>query len=126
MSESIAGVAIPDSQMANETTVFIQDAESPLLYHHSRRTYLFGVLHGQRLGIEADRFADTDPGAVQQFEQRPVNAPTRSHRALVFAPIPVSNWNSGHVFRTYKRSGRSSRTRRRHLPSQTDRHERVA
>jgi HD superfamily phosphodiesterase len=40
--------------MANEATVFIQDAESPVLYHHSRRTYLFGVLHGRRLGIEAD------------------------------------------------------------------------
>ena len=54
MSEYIAGVAIPDSQMANETTAFIQDTESPVLYHHSRRTYLFGVLHGQRRGIEAD------------------------------------------------------------------------
>jgi HD domain len=54
MSESIAGVAIPDSQMADETTAFIQDAESPVLYHHSRRTYLFGMLHGQRLGIKAD------------------------------------------------------------------------
>ena len=54
MSEYIAGVAIPDSQMANETTTFIQDAESPVLYHHSRRTYLFGMLHGQRLGIKAD------------------------------------------------------------------------
>ena len=54
MSEYIAGVAIPDSQMANETTAFIQDTESPVLYHHSRRTYLFGVLHGQRLGITAD------------------------------------------------------------------------
>jgi HD domain len=54
MSEYIAGVAIPDSQMADETTAFIHDAESPVLYHHSRRTYLFGMLHGQRLGIEAD------------------------------------------------------------------------
>jgi hypothetical protein len=54
MSESIAGVAIPDSKTANEATAFIQDTESPLLYHHSRRTYLFGVLHGQRLGIKAD------------------------------------------------------------------------
>jgi hypothetical protein len=54
MIEYIAGVAIPDSQIANETTAFIQDAESPVLYHHSRRTYLFGVLHGQRLGIKAD------------------------------------------------------------------------
>src|ERR1700754_2039078 len=54
MSKYIAGVAIPDSQLVNETTAFIQDTEPPLLYHHPRRTYLFGVLHGQRLGIEAD------------------------------------------------------------------------
>jgi hypothetical protein len=54
MSESIAGIAIPDSQMADEITAFIHDAESPVLYHHSRRTYLFGMLHGQRLGIKAD------------------------------------------------------------------------
>ena len=54
MSEYIAGVVIPDSQIADETTAFIKDAESPVLYHHSRRTYLFGTLHGQRLGIKAD------------------------------------------------------------------------
>jgi hypothetical protein len=54
MSESIAGVAIPDSQMAEEATAFIRNTESPVLYHHSRRTYLFGALHGQRLGINAD------------------------------------------------------------------------
>ncbi|WP_433290234.1 HD domain-containing protein [Pseudonocardia sp. CA-142604] len=54
MSEYIAGVAIPDSRIADETTAFIQDVESPVLYHHSRRTYLFGALHGQRLGIKAD------------------------------------------------------------------------
>src|ERR1700754_4628285 len=54
MGTSIAGVAIPDSKMAAEATAFIQDNESPLLFHHCRRTYLFGVLHGQRLGIEAD------------------------------------------------------------------------
>src|SRR4051812_2437559 len=54
MGTSIAGVIIPDSQMAAEATDFIRNAESPVLYHHSRRTYLFGVLHGQRLGIKAD------------------------------------------------------------------------
>lgn len=47
MSEIIAGVTIPDSRMARETTDFICDVESPLLYHHSRRTYLFGMLHGE-------------------------------------------------------------------------------
>lgn len=54
MTEYIAGVAVPDSRMANERTAFIRDTESPVLYHHSRRTYLFGVPHGRRLGIKAD------------------------------------------------------------------------
>ena len=50
MAETIAGVTIPDSKMARETTDFICETESPLLYHHSRRTYLFGMLHGQLRG----------------------------------------------------------------------------
>ena len=50
MAETIAGVTVPDSRMARETTDFICDTESPLLYHHSRRTYLFGMLHGQLRG----------------------------------------------------------------------------
>jgi hypothetical protein len=54
MAETIAGVTIPDSLMARETTDFICDTESPLLYHHSRRTYLFGMLHGRLRGQSAD------------------------------------------------------------------------
>jgi hypothetical protein len=47
MTETIAGVAIPDSPMCKDATDYICDNESPLLYHHSRRTYLFGMLHGR-------------------------------------------------------------------------------
>jgi hypothetical protein len=54
MAENIAGITIPDSRMARETTDFICDTESPLLYHHSRRTYLFGMLHGQVRRQSAD------------------------------------------------------------------------
>jgi hypothetical protein len=53
MAEAIAGIAIPDSRMAQETTTFICDTETPLLYHHSRRTYLFGMLHGVLRGQSA-------------------------------------------------------------------------
>jgi HD domain len=56
MAETIAGIVIPDSGMARETTDFICDMESPLLFHHSRRTYLFGMLHGQ----QRDRHADAE------------------------------------------------------------------
>ncbi|MET4036770.1 MULTISPECIES: HD domain-containing protein [unclassified Bradyrhizobium] len=50
----IAGIKIPDSKLAHHTTEFIRDTESPLLYHHSRRTFLFGMLHGERRGLKAD------------------------------------------------------------------------
>ncbi|ETK34771.1 HD domain-containing protein [Microbispora sp. ATCC PTA-5024] len=54
MSETIAGVAIPDSKLAAEATELVREAARPLLYHHSRRVYLFGSLQGHRLGLDAD------------------------------------------------------------------------
>jgi HD superfamily phosphodiesterase len=54
MSETIAGVRIPDSALAAEATDLVREAAPPLLYDHSRRVYLFGVLQGRRRGIEAD------------------------------------------------------------------------
>jgi len=54
MTESIAGVDIPDSTLAKDATEFIQDIASPLVYHHSRRVYLWGSLRGRELGVTAD------------------------------------------------------------------------
>ena len=54
MSETIAGIKIPDSQMAKDLTELIRDKEPDLLYHHSRRVYLFGALTGQRKGLAYD------------------------------------------------------------------------
>lgn len=54
MTEVIAGIAIPDSSMVREVTELVRDAEPPLLFHHSRRVFLFGSLHGQRLGRTAN------------------------------------------------------------------------
>ena len=54
MSETIAGIKIPDSKMAKELTELIRDNEPDLLYHHSRRVYLFGALTGQRKGLAYD------------------------------------------------------------------------
>ena len=54
MSERIAGVDIPDSQLASEATELVRDVASPLLFHHSRRVFLFGSLQGNRLGLTAD------------------------------------------------------------------------
>jgi HD superfamily phosphodiesterase len=54
MSERIAGIDIPDSRLAREATELVRDAASPLLFHHSRRVFLFGSLQGNRLGLAAD------------------------------------------------------------------------
>jgi HD superfamily phosphodiesterase len=54
VSERIAGVDIPDSRLAREATELVRDAASPLLFHHSRRVFLFGSLQGKRLGLAAD------------------------------------------------------------------------
>lgn len=43
-AETIAGVTIPDTALVRDTTEFIRDAEDDVLFHHSRRVFLFGVL----------------------------------------------------------------------------------
>ena len=52
--KTIAGVAIPDSALVREATDFIRNAEDELLFHHSRRVYLFGALRGRLLGLQPD------------------------------------------------------------------------
>jgi hypothetical protein len=52
--ESIAGVDIPDTKMIREATDLVRIATDNLLYHHSRRVFLFGALHGRRLGLHFD------------------------------------------------------------------------
>lgn len=54
MYERIAGIDIPDSRLASEATELVRDTASPLLFHHSRRVFLFGSLQGNRLGLAAD------------------------------------------------------------------------
>ena len=54
MNTSIAGVSIPDSTLTREVTELIRDTESPLLFHHSTRVYLFGALTGQRRALKFD------------------------------------------------------------------------
>jgi HD domain len=51
---TIAGIPIPDSALATEATELIRDVEPGLLFHHSLRVYVFGALHGERLGLLYD------------------------------------------------------------------------
>jgi hypothetical protein len=51
---TIAGIPIPDSKLARETNEFVLDVTTPLLYHHSRRVFLWGSLQGEKLGLDYD------------------------------------------------------------------------
>ncbi|WP_374022563.1 HD domain-containing protein [Mycobacterium sp. HNNTM2301] len=53
-AESIADVVIPDTPLVRDITEFIRAAEDDLLFDHSRRVFLFGVLQGRRRGLEPD------------------------------------------------------------------------
>ncbi|MEU4474983.1 HD domain-containing protein [Micromonospora sp. NPDC023888] len=54
MPEVIAGLTIPDTTAVAEATRHIQGTTRPVIYHHSRRVYLFGLIHAHRLGVEPD------------------------------------------------------------------------
>ena len=51
---TIAGIRIPDSRIAREATELVQDTSTPLLFHHSRRVFLWGSLQGRQLRLDYD------------------------------------------------------------------------
>ncbi len=54
MSETIAGVRIPDSALAREATELVRESAAPLLFDHSRRVFLWGSLRGGQQGLDYD------------------------------------------------------------------------
>jgi hypothetical protein len=54
MTETIAGVDIPDTALARAVTELIRDTTSELIFHHSRRVFLFGSLQAAARGIAPD------------------------------------------------------------------------
>jgi hypothetical protein len=54
MPEIIAGIRIPDSALARAATELVRDGEPDLLYHHSRRVFLWGALTGERKKLSFD------------------------------------------------------------------------
>lgn len=54
MTESIAGVTIPDTALVRDITEYVRGQESDLLYHHSRRVFLFVALMGRRRNLDVD------------------------------------------------------------------------
>ncbi len=49
-----AGVAVPDSQLAREVRELVHDVETPLLFHHSNRVFLWGALRARHQGLRFD------------------------------------------------------------------------
>ena len=54
MSEVIAGLEIPETAAVAEATRLVRETTSPLIYHHSRRVFLFGLLHARMVGVRPD------------------------------------------------------------------------
>jgi hypothetical protein len=52
--DTVAGITVPDTALAQDVGEFILDAENDLLFNHSRRVFFFGALQGQRRGLRPD------------------------------------------------------------------------
>jgi HD superfamily phosphodiesterase len=50
----IAGVEIPESALMREVTDLLESSAPPLIYHHSRRVFLWGSLRGRKRGLSYD------------------------------------------------------------------------
>jgi hypothetical protein len=53
-SVTIAGIRIPDSALARDTTELVRETSSQLLFDHSRRVFLWASLQGRKRGLTFD------------------------------------------------------------------------
>jgi hypothetical protein len=54
MSQSVAGIRIPDSAMARTALITVRECAPDILYRHSARVFLFAALIGQRRKLAYD------------------------------------------------------------------------
>jgi hypothetical protein len=54
MTENIAGIDIPDSDLVKDATGLIRETTTPLIFHHSRRVFLFGSLQARVRKLRPD------------------------------------------------------------------------
>jgi HD superfamily phosphodiesterase len=54
MTETISDVEIPDTRLVAEATELVREAAPPLIYHHSRRVYLFASMRGREQNLQFD------------------------------------------------------------------------
>jgi hypothetical protein len=98
MPEEIANVQIPDSDLVAGATELVRAAYPPLLFHHCRRVYLFGMLQGRHRNLVPDPellyigamfhdlgLTDTYRTPVQRFE---VDGADEARRFLASHGLP--------------------------------------
>jgi hypothetical protein len=51
---TVAGVTVPDTKLARETTALVREITTDLIYHHSRRVFWWGSLQGRNRGLSFD------------------------------------------------------------------------
>ena len=54
ISNTIAGIRLPDTPLVRDVTDYIRAHENDLLFDHSRRVFFFGALQGLRRGLQPD------------------------------------------------------------------------
>ena len=54
MPHEVAGVRLPDSKLAREANEWVRDVSTPLVHHHSLRSYVFAELLGRARGLTYD------------------------------------------------------------------------
>ena len=54
MTETIAGITVPDTELARAATDLVREASDDNLYHHCRRVFFFGMLKAAHRGQEVD------------------------------------------------------------------------
>lgn len=54
MTETIAGVRVPDTALVREATALVSEASDEALFNHSRRVFLWGMLQARALRREVD------------------------------------------------------------------------
>jgi hypothetical protein len=52
--QSVGGISIPDTKLAQEIAEFIRGTETELLFNHSSRVYYFAAIAGKRRGLDFD------------------------------------------------------------------------
>jgi hypothetical protein len=86
MCSTIAGITMPDSQMARDLTQLIRDTEADLLFHHSTRVYLFGALTGQLKGLQYD------PELVYVGARKPLRSRSQDKQVCRATDVGLTMW----------------------------------